>query len=170
MGTIKAVREKYAQAYSAIGSTLAETVSRTSDIILDLNKDQLLYGRNSKGEELTPDYLSDPYFETPAAAHTYAAMKYRLENLHKGRMHYIGVQLFPDKKKNTPNLLVSGNWFFNHMFISVSKDSFTIGSTGQAAPDIEQKYGAKIYGLAPQSIQFYYFGWIRPALLALYKK
>lgn len=44
--------------------------------LLELNKDQMLLGRNAEGEEFEPTYLNDPYFKSPAAAQAYAAMKY----------------------------------------------------------------------------------------------
>ena len=36
--------------------------------LVDLNRDQLLLGRNTDGELLSPTYQNDPYFRTSAQA------------------------------------------------------------------------------------------------------
>jgi hypothetical protein len=62
----------------------------------------------------------------------------------------------------------------NLLAIDVNRDSYTIGSTGEAAGDIKRKYesyGHPVYGIAPASAKYYYFGYIRPnAILGHYKK
>ena len=83
-------------------------VSMHQDVLLSLNRDQMLLGRNADGELLTPDYLSDPYFKTQEQAVAYANMKYGLEAQHKTRMSTM--LDYPDKPKNTPNLIVTGEF------------------------------------------------------------
>lgn len=173
MGTIKAIKDRYASKRGSLSQVLAATVAATSDVLLDLNRDQLLYGRDVKGEPITPKYYEDPYFKTYKQAVRYSVMKRGLEDQHKSRMYYSGIQLFPDKGMHTPNLLVTGDLFFNHFFIDVTKDSYTIGSSGLAAPDIEAKYmgyGHPLYGLAPVSKKFYYENWLRQVILEHLKK
>jgi hypothetical protein len=165
MGTIKQIKERYEHLTGTLMSVVAEKVRETSDVIMNMNQDQLLYGRNALGEELKPGYLSDPYFNSHKQAKAYLAKKIDLEAEHQGRMYYFGIQLFPEKDKDTPNLLINGNWFFNHFFIEVSNDTYTIGSMGVAAPDIELKYGKAVYGMAPQSKEYYYKHWILPVIL-----
>lgn len=169
MGTIKQIRDRYAQAYSSLSDVVSETVAKTADVILDLNRDQMLYGRDADGEVFTPGYLQDPFFETKAEAEHYLRMKMFLENVHKGRVRYTGVQLFPDKNANTPNLIVTGP-FQNSMFIRTTKDSYTIDSSYVEADEINDKYRGRVYGLAPRSKEFYYTNWLRPAIMRHYKK
>ncbi|MBD8389663.1 hypothetical protein [Dysgonomonas sp. BGC7] len=167
MATIAGFKRQFEQLYGNEGEGImvivSEEVNKTSDVILDLNRDQLLYGRDTAGNELTPGYLSDPYFKTFEQARTYFYMKFSMLQDHESMKSYTKVQLFPKKDYNTPNLIVNGNFFYNYFFITVSLDNYTIGSSGKAASDIEQKYG-KVYGLAPQSRQFYYDNWIRPMI------
>ncbi|MCL1933052.1 MAG: hypothetical protein FWF53_04465 [Candidatus Azobacteroides sp.] len=177
MGTIKAIKEKYENAYNQIGGTLSKVVSDNRDVLLDLNRDQLLYGRDAKGEVLTPEYTNDPYFDKfknpTKAASNYKKMKRASEDFHYGMIRYSGVQLFPNKNDDTPNLIVNGSRFMNHLFINTGSDQYEIGSTGIAADDIQKKYegyGHPIFGLAPASKKYFYFGWVRPAILKLYKK
>ena len=53
-------------------------IEEYGDELVDLNRDQMLLGRNAEGEVLTPSYLEDPYFPTQEAAQAYASMKYGL--------------------------------------------------------------------------------------------
>lgn len=169
MATIAGFKRMFEQFYGNNGEkvmhVVADEVTKTSDVLVDLNRDQLLYGRDADGEALTPGYLSDPYFEGNfKRARAYFLMKHKLEHDHKMRRKYfVGVQLFPEKDSNVPNLLITGTKFFNHFFITVSREGYTIDSSGPSANDIEMKYG-KIYGLALESRKYYYFGWIRPAI------
>ena len=175
--TLKGYKDRFDQFYSSLNEIIQNEVAQTSDVLLDLNRDQMLYGRDAKGEVLTPDYITDPYFgenyRNPLrAAIEYMKMKEEKEDTHWGMIRYVGVQLFPDKSKYTPNLIVNGNWFMNYLFINVSGDQYTIGSSGIKSSDIESKYeryGHPIFGLALESKKYYYFGWIRPAILNSYK-
>jgi hypothetical protein len=167
--TIREYYERFHQFYTTLPEAIAGEVERTQDVLLSLNEDQLLYGRDANGNVLTPGYMDDPYFQkfkNPLkAASNYMKMKKKLEDEHWSRIKYGNVQLFPDKSPGTPNLLVNGNWFMNYLFISTDKESYTIGSTGRVSGDIEKKYagyGHPVYGLAPVSAEYYYFGFIRP--------
>jgi len=166
MGTIKAVMDKYLRAYRSLDSLLPSLVSETSDVILDLNRDQLLQGRDADGNLLYPTYLNDPYFKSYKAAERYSRMKYLLESRHIRRMSF--PLLYGEKPTDVPNLIVRGN-FHEGMFIRVSKDSYTIDSSYTEADDINAKYRHRVYGLAPKSVEYYYFGWIRPRILNHYK-
>lgn len=173
MATIAVFKRKFENLYGSGGegikAIISDEVKKTSDVILDLNRDQLLYGRNADGEILTPSILDDPYWNDKGGYKT--AYSYMVNKSHRyrdfeGLMSYSRVQLFPSKSNPTPNLIHStGSWFFNHFFINISNDSYTIGSSGLVAPDIELKFG-KVYGLAPESRDFYYKNWIRVRLWA----
>lgn len=167
MGTIKQVMECYKKAYDSIPEVIANTVQETSDVLLKLNKDQLLQGRDADGNLLSPTYTSDPYFKTPEHARRYSRMKHLLEVIHRSRMSYVA--LYGEKPTDVPNLIVTGS-FQDGMFISVTKDSYTIDSTYKDANDINAKYNYRVYGLALKSREFYYFGFIRWKILELYKK
>ena len=179
MGTIRQVKEKYERAFNALPDTIANVVQQTSDVLIDLNRDQLLQGRDADGELLKPTYTEDPYFSTEAAtrmwprltprerADKYYKMKKDWEATHKARMTY--VELYGQKPDNVPNLLITGNWFFNFFFVNVTKEAYTLGSTGYVADDIKQKY-PRVFGIAPKSAEFYYFSFIRPAIERLYKQ
>lgn len=127
--------------------------------ILDLNRDQLLLGRNTDGELLSPTYQNDPYFRTSAQAQSYARFKRALERFHRMRLTF--PLNYPDKPADTPNLIIRGN-FQDGMYIKFDAESFTIGSRPLApmtitdAADIERKYNRKVFGLAPLSVEFWW--------------
>lgn len=140
---------------------VAQSVSENRDVLLSLNRDQMLLGRNADGQLFTPDYLSDPYFKTQAQAKSYAAMKYRLESRHKARIE--NALNYPDKPRDTPNLIVTGP-FQDSMVIDVAADGFFIDSWYMDTPEIEQKYRNKVFGLAPLSKEYFWKHYLRIAL------
>jgi hypothetical protein len=175
MGTVKQVKEAFEKAYNSIPEAVAMRVQETQDVLLDLNRDQLLQGRDADGKVLKPGYLQDPYFDSEESgrwfhrARSYLKMKIGLEAAHRGRMRFGSVELFPDKNKNTPNLIITGP-FQDSMFIRVTKESYTIGSTYKDEDDISAKYKDRVFGIAPKTKWYYYFAYIRQVIEKLYKK
>jgi hypothetical protein len=167
MGTIKQVYEKFTAAYNAIPETISNTVAQTPDVLLDLNRDQLLQGRDADGKLLSPTYTNDPYFSTPERGESYSKMKHLMKVEHRSRMTY--AELYGEKPTDVPNLIITGP-FHAGFFIRTSRDSYTIGSGYRDAAEISAKYHDRVYGLAPKSKEFYYRGFIRPAIVGLYKK
>lgn len=153
--------ERIRKKLATVDGTIAGVVSKRKDVLLSLNRDQMLLGRNASGNLFTPGYLNDPYFDTPAQARAYAAMKERLLPSHNARIE--NPTIYPSKPSDTPNLIVTGP-FQDSMFIMTGGDSFTIGSTYVDAPDIERKYNNDVFGLAPSSAMFFYEYYIKPAL------
>ncbi|MDR0680856.1 MAG: hypothetical protein LBG15_03235 [Dysgonamonadaceae bacterium] len=172
MATITGFKRKFDEFIKSMPDILANEVERSQDVILGLNEDQILYGRDAFGNLLKPGYTDDPYFnkfKNPGkAAERYKKYKEKLKHIHRERIYNIGVQLFPDKPEDTPNLLINGNWFMNFLFINVSESSYTLGSNGRVASDIEAKY-EKVFGLAPASKVYYWNGFIRPAIIRGYE-
>lgn len=136
-------------------------VEEKKDVLLSLNRDQMLLGRDASGEILSPGYTEDPYFKTKKKAESYKRLKQKLESSHKSRL--TNVQLYPEKASNTPNLIVTGP-FQNEMFITPKKGSYEIGSTYVDAADINTKYNNNVFGLAPKSKEYFYEHFIKPEL------
>ncbi len=146
-----------------IDSVISEVVEKNKQVLLSLNRDQMLLGRNSEGELFTPDYLNDPYFKTTAQAQSYASMKYNLEGKHKARIE--NTLNYPDKPRNTPNLIVTGP-FHDMMTIYTIADSFVIDSWYMDTLEIESKYKFKVFGLAPLSVEYFWKNYLLLALRA----
>ena len=105
----------------SVPKEIDESVSRNKDVLLSLNRDQMLLGRNAQGDLFTPTYLNDPYFKTKKRAEAYANMKYKLESGHKSLL-WNNEQVYSNKPKDTPNLIVTGP-FQNAMFITIGVGS-----------------------------------------------
>lgn len=156
--------EKVKSKLNKVGETIGDVVEAEKETILSLNKDQMLLGRNADGKEFTPSYLNDDYFTTPEKAIRYAEMKYRLEPEHTIRI--TNPTLYPSKGKDTPNLIVTGK-FQDGMFIEANKDSFTIDSNYIESQEIENKYGGLVFGLSPESKEFFYKHYLKDKLKRL---
>lgn len=146
-----------------IEDVAAQVVMDHQDVILSLNREQMLLGRDASGEILTPGYTDDTYFKTPKQAEWYKRMKKGLESQHISRMYFSNAQLYPNKGDNTPNLIVTGP-FQDNMFINASKDKYEMGSTYIDAGDINAKYNNNVFGLAPKSKEYFYRYFIKPEL------
>ncbi len=157
--------KKIRENISKVPDAIDKIVSDNKDVLLSLNRDQLLFGRNSEGKLLAPKYLQDPYFKTKAQAESYARMKYKMESVHNSRL-WVDIQLFPYKPKDTPNLIVTGS-FQDGMFILTGKDQYQLGSTYKDTPAIDQKYNGKIFGLADKSKDYFYRYYMRKILKGL---
>lgn len=157
--------ERVEKAVENVPFFLSKAAIVHQNVILSLNRDQMLSGRDAEGELLTPDYLSDPFFTTPEAnvtAEGYANMKHFLEPSHKARLH--NPMIYPDKPKNTPNLIVTGP-FQNKMFIEIGYKTYNIGSSYPDSGDINDKYNGLVFGLAPKSNDFVWREYIRSHLI-----
>jgi hypothetical protein len=103
------------------------------DRYVELNKEQLLEGKLSTGMDITPSYLSDPYFKTPAAAQKYSDWKDKITPN-------------PKRGKGVPNLFIIGS-FHNSISMEIKKDSYEILSDYKDAGDIMSKFTENIFGL-----------------------
>lgn len=131
-------------------------VARYGHELVDLNRAQLLYGRNTDEQLLTPTYLNDPYFKTKGEAQAYYRMKKGLEAAHKAEIKY---RLnYPDKPSDTPNLIVNGVLVHNPMHIErVGDDEFMISiSNPELENDLNRKYNNRVFGLTPLSKEFWW--------------
>lgn len=157
--------EKYrrvSQAIKTIPNELDQVVESHKDVLLALNRDQMLLGRNAHGILLSPTYQLDPFFETKKAADNYAKMKAGLEGSHESRL-WSHAQVYPRKPRDVPNLIVTGP-FQNGMFITTGGGEYTIWSSYIATDDIDRKYNG-VFGLAPKSVDFFWTTYMRTELL-----
>lgn len=140
----------------------AEVVRKYADVLLQLNKDGMLLGRNTDGKEFTPGYLEDPYFKTPEAARAYYDRK---QNIRPSNRAMISFPLnYAEKSPDTPDLRVTGP-FQDAMFITFTADGFDIWSNYEDTPLIVQKYENKVFGLTPDAIRYFWESYLRPELI-----
>lgn len=101
-------------------------IGKNKDLMLDLNRDQMVHGRRSDGSAIQPEYT---YFT-------------RLSKLRKG--------MNPD----VVTLYDTGG-FYRKMFLDVGADEIEIDSTDPKSEDLKDKYGEHIFGLTPGSREQY---------------
>lgn len=145
-------------AKGGIYEVAAKVAAREKSVLLDLNRDQLLSGRNAEGSLLSPDYLTDSYFDTRERAEAYAKRKDSLLDGHNSLIRHRG--LYPGKPRNTPNLIVTGP-FQDGMHILVSGRDYEIDSSYRDAGNIKRKYDNRVFGFAPPSVEYFFNEYIR---------
>jgi hypothetical protein len=113
-----------------------EVIDNNANLIVSMNQEQLLEGKNSEGKDLRPYYSEDPYFKTRAAALRYAEWKKRIT---------------PNsfRKTDVPNLYINGFYHSSFQFKRTG-DKFEVTSGGSLSGKIEPKY-EHIHTLTPEN-------------------
>jgi hypothetical protein len=116
-----------------------EIVEDSSGEFLEMNKDQMLAGQTSKGEDIRPYYSENPYFKKPGAAQRYADWKARTT---------------PDsrRKNDVPNLITSGfpgSGTF-HGQLRVEDNGWRIGASGSLASKVLSVHD-NVLGVNPEN-------------------
>lgn len=106
--------------------------------VLDLNRDQMLMGKNALGEDITPPYSQNTYFKKPGAAKRYAEYKRKIAP---------NKSLDSLRDEDTPNLFINGT-FHNSLEFDESNISVTTGTVlGEDVTDTHKN----VLGLNPES-------------------
>lgn len=159
-----AIRQKF----DGLQPFFASVVRQYQDVLLQLNKDGILLGRNTDGQEFQPGYLTDPYFQDPADAQRYFRYKESIRQMNRARI------MFPlnyvEKGADTPDLRATkktfapGENFQDSMHITLLAEEFFISSSYADTPAIVSKYQNKVFGLTPEAIQYFKDNYSLPAL------
>lgn len=110
-------------------------VSDNTGKLAELNRQQLMKGLDSEGNELSPKISQDPYFKKPGAAKRYADWKHKL---------------FPETPYDSPNLNITG-YYHSEIDVTVNGDKIGFGNGAPFAASVREKYRDKQLGLNPQS-------------------
>lgn len=106
------------------------SIIENNEKVIDSIQNQLWDGKKGDGQNITPSYLDDPFFETRKQAEGYRNWK----NL---------ITKNSDRDPDTPNLFING-YFYNTLF--VDSGSFEVGSNSFGNPIIE-KYGNDTFSI-----------------------
>lgn len=114
-----------------------ECMTENKEKVTELIRQQLLEGKDSKGDYLKPTYSTDPYFKKPGAGERYAEWK---------------AKLFPsaNRPKDVPNLIITGE-FHRSIDFSVNGELINYTSNVYFGAGVMNKFGDKILGLTPDS-------------------
>lgn len=105
---------------------------------VELNKQQLMEGKSSIGDNLRPSYLQDTYFKSIIAATKYKKWKQKITPN-------------PKRNPNAPNLYITGK-FHSGFHIKKGGEEFIIDSNDKNTGKIKSKYN-HVFGLTPENIE-----------------
>jgi hypothetical protein len=117
-------------------------------LLLALQKDQLYAGQDANGDSLRPSYLEDPYFKSRDAAQRYSDWKDRLDQRTPN-------EIFHKRPAGTPNLIITGTWFYNTLVADVGNGKLVLRSDSWLFPKLETKYGNALLGLNQTALRYY---------------
>lgn len=149
MATLQQVKEKFnpAKVAPAIERVLLYTAAEYEVIL----RQQLLRGKGSDGQDLTPGYLEDPYFKSKESAMRYATWKWN-NSPSTGRNF------------NAPNLYING-YYHSKLKVFVGANGFIIDALVKFAEDINRKYNGKSTKLGGEFREQFIWKNFRPQLL-----
>ena len=137
---------------NAMPSIAEDSIDRTKDKLADLNREQMMEGKNRFGEYLRPTYFEDPFFKSYQAAKNYADWKDRIT---PSSLRPYGV----------PNLFIIGV-FHGSLSPVVSGGKIIFTSDFYAEGEIKDKYNG-LYGLNNEKKAIYINESLRPAFNGL---
>lgn len=120
-----------------ITEVASQSVAECSELIVEKNRQQLLEGKLSTGQDITPTYFDDPYFKSRESAERYSNWKDKITPN-------------PKRKKGTPNLFIIGT-YHNSIELEVINNEMIYSSTFIKAQAIETKFSENIYGLTTEN-------------------
>jgi hypothetical protein len=152
MGGIRETYRKLQRAKENIPIVAQNAIDETKDFYLDLNREQLMEGKNKVGENLSPSYLDDPYFKSKESAQRYSDWKDKITPN-------------PKRQKGIPNLYINGV-YHNSIKSRVINGKIVIDSSFKSANEIEGTYKG-VYGLSTP-FQVDYIKKLRPVFNQLF--
>lgn len=120
-----------------IWDIILDVLTKHKSEIVAMNLIQLDEGKNKDGDNITPNYLTDPFFKTEQAARNYANWK---------------AKITPSSKRNyeSPNFFITGELIYNVLTAYRDGDSFVI-EPQSIAKNFDVKYNG-LYGLTGQHL------------------
>lgn len=110
--------------------------NNNSDACVEQVRSQLMLGVGGDGADLSPKYVEDSYFKSPAAAERYVAWKvdaFRVDVPASG----------------APNLYING-YFHSTLYMDVTNTGCSIESGALFAQEIWGKYGKDKFGISDE--------------------
>ncbi len=137
-------------------------LSRNSGIVILEIQEQLYSGQDGMGDNLSPTYDDDPFFEEKGTwyhrAGDYKKWKHEITPPVPGSM--LGLPPRPDE---VPNLFINGK-FFSEITARMEGDQLTTDPGVGDGPDIVAKYGDEILNMGPSAIEYFNETYMLPAI------
>lgn len=155
MTTIKDYLNNAIKAKEMIPDIIDGIIFDNEEMILDMNRQQMMDGQNNEGVEIRPLYSQDPYFKTPASAQAYISWKQIIT---------------PNTKRNpdVPNLFIDGTFHRSLQLFRVGP-KIMIKGNASFADNIDSKFN-DVLGLAPYNQERLNKEYIYPDLMEFLKQ
>lgn len=125
-------------------------------------QEQIYSGQNGDGENLSPTYDADPYFEEEGTwyhrAQDYKAWKYTITP--PAGSSLLGL---PPRPNNVPNLFITGK-FFSEITATLRGDMIYIDPGLGDGPDIVAKYGESLLDIGDSAVEYFNREYMWPAI------
>lgn len=110
---------------------MSEVFAENAQLVIDQIQDQLWMGKDGEGNDITPSYLTDPYFKSSESARRYMNWK---------------ESITPNSQRNAeaPNLYITGV-FYDSMTLSIGNTAAKLDSTWSRGDSIINKYSNETF-------------------------
>lgn len=133
MGTLADMNRRV-QALS-LTDLAAAIIAQNATELADIQRKQLMQGKNNEGDLLGPRHSENPFFKSPESALRYARWKQKIT---------------PETPFDVPNLYINGQ-YHGGIFIKVAGDKVTTDSKSPLAGKINNTFKGKQLGLNSDS-------------------
>lgn len=154
MAGVRAVYQKLLAAKEALPVVAENAIDQTKDDLVELNREQMMEGKNKFGQNLTPSYFNDPYFKSAESAKRYSAWKDKITPN-------------PNRPSGTPNYFINGA-YHRSIKATVQGGKIVVDSDFKGASNIESK-ATGIYGLSA-AFKVRYIDILKPVFNNLFRE
>lgn len=162
MADVRRASENFARLAGALPVVLERLIQKDKALVEDYITDQLYSGVDGNEQDLSPDYLHDPYFKqygkrADRVARGYMAWKMRITPPIRS---WLGLD---PRKPNVPNLYING-YYHSRIRATEKEGGLSITGTASFSSEIEAKYGSDIYKVSPTARKHFLDEKIKPFL------
>lgn len=144
--------------YDKLKAIVLRALRDNKEVLVTMQRDQLAAGLMSNEQQLSPKYISDPYFKTKKGAEAYD--RFKKTRARKPTIQYAKASGYTNAIDGTPNLYISGKFYkglqVRDISIKDGKALITIGNTDSITEAVRQKYGREVLGLTNRHIDIFY--------------
>lgn len=146
LGALKNVRAE-------LPDVIEQSIMENEGEIILRNQEQLLEGKNDKGNDLRPYYTEDPYFKSTKTAMAYARFKQKITPN-------------PNRNPNAPNLFVTGRRVHDKMKLVKNSGAISVDildTIRNVGAEIKRRYKGAL-GLDEKNMEWLYMDKVLPKI------
>lgn len=140
--------------------SVLECLASSSDAVIDLIQEQIYSGVDGEGHYLSPTYDEDPFFEKPGRWYHKASIYKYWKEIITPPVRSPLLCLDP-RPVEVPNLFIDGT-FFGQINASMHGDMLDVSPGNGNGPDIEKKYGDRLFMLGNDAVEWFNLEYLWP--------